>query len=324
MKTTIALAAALGLASTSYALQITDLGAMGEQYSSATAINDSGVVVGQASSGDTRRSFVYDPVNSTRPVQSELVEPAGVNNSGLIIGTLGLRPAVFTPSVNTTSFVGDFLAGTATAINNLGQVAGYFYKNPRGEGDPQAFIYDRGHGLTALSCSPDGNGCYSVATAINEFGQVVGWSNRGAFIYSGGAMQSFGGASAVARSINNHGDVVGEYWNGTVYRAFIYSQAVFTELKDDHSQYSRATDINDNGQVVGFLQLPPDRSCQSCNDYWQAHAFLYSNGTLTDLNTLFPGQEWQIQYAEAINNHGQIVGKGLHRGQDRAFLITLD
>ncbi len=299
---------------------------MGEKNSSATAISESGVVVGQAwsCSSDTRRLFVYDQVSPTRPVQSQLVEPAGMNNSGSVIGTVGVRPVIFNPNVNTTAFVGDFPAGTATAINNLGQVAGYFYQNPKGEGHPQAFIYDSDHGLTALNCSSNENGCYSVATAINDFGQVVGGSNRGAFIYSGGAIQNFGGATAVARNINNRGDVVGEYWNDFVYRAFIYSQGVFMELKDDHSQYSKALDINDKGQVVGFLMLPPDSSCRSCGDYWQAHAFLYSNGTITDLNSLFPGQEWQIQYAQAINNNGQIVGKGLHRGQDRAFLITLD
>ena len=128
-------------------------------------------------------------------------------------------------------------------------------------------------------------------------------------------MRTFGGASAVAYSVNNHGDVVGVYWNGSVYRAFIYSKGVFTEITDDYSsQYSRAVDINDQGQIVGSIQLPPDSSCRSCNDYWQAHAFVYRNGTLTDLNTLLPDQGWYLQYANAINNNGQIVGEKLRPG----------
>jgi uncharacterized membrane protein len=253
------------------------------------------------------------------------MEPAGVNNSGMIIGTSGSRPAVFAPSVNTTTLVGDLLSGPAKAINNSGQVAGYFFPNRDGKGDPHGFVFDRDRGLADLGCVPNGGGCYSVATAINESGQVVGQSNQGAFIYWAGTMQTFGGASAVAYSVNNHGDVVGVYWNGFVYRAFIYSKGVFTEITDDYSsQYSNALDINDQGQIVGSIQLPPDSTCRSCNDYWQAHAFVYRNGTLTDLNTLLPDQGWYLQYANAINNNGQIVGKGFHHGQERAFLLTLD
>jgi len=138
-------------------------------------------------------------------------------------------------------------------------------------------------------------------------------------------MQTFGHPTAEATSINNSGDVVGVYWNDFVYRAFIYSKGVFTEITDNYkSQYSKALDINDQGQIVGFIQLPPDASCK-CGDYWQAHAFVYQNGTLTNLNTLLtPDQDWHLQYATAINNNGQIVGKGYHHGRERAFLITLN
>jgi uncharacterized membrane protein len=325
MKTKTVVAIALCVASSSYALQITDLGSLGENGSGATAISESGIVVGEVWTHNERRAFVYDPLLGMRGIDSQLTVPAGVNNSGTIVGTSGLRPAIFAPSVNTTMLIGDLLSGPAKAINNSGQVAGYFFPSRDGKGDPHGFVFDRDRGLADLGCIPNKGGCYSMATAINESGQVIGKSNQGAFIYSAGTMRPFGDASTVASSINNHGDVVGVYWNDFVYRAFIYSEGVFAEIADDYSsQYSNALDINDQGQIVGFMQLPPDRSCRSCGDYWVAHAFVYRNGTLTDLNSLIPGQGWHLQYATAINNNGQIVGKGYHHGQERAFLLTLD
>ena len=86
---------------------------------------------------------------------------------------------------------------------------------------------------------------------------------------------------------------------------------------------SGAYDINDSGQVVGTITLNPPSSCRQCPPA-ETHAFIYQNGVLTDVNTLLPSREWQLQWASAIINKGQIVGNGLHYGQNRAFLLTLD
>jgi probable HAF family extracellular repeat protein len=41
------------------------------------------------------------------------------------------------------------------------------------------------------------------------------------------------------------------------------------------------------------------------------------------LNTLIPEDaDWNLEEASGINDHGQIVGYGLHHGQERAFLLT--
>ncbi|MBV9274591.1 MAG: hypothetical protein JO333_11905, partial [Verrucomicrobia bacterium] len=53
------------------------------------------------------------------------------------------------------------------------------------------------------------------------------------------------------------------------------------------------------------------------------HAFLYTAGTVQDLNNLLatnPG--WILQTATGINNAGQIVGYGTINGQIHAFLLT--
>jgi probable HAF family extracellular repeat protein len=78
---------------------------------------------------------------------------------------------------------------------------------------------------------------------------------------------------------------------------------------------SFAFGLNDSGQVVG----------DSYNASGQPHAFVWQNGTMSDLNDLIPpGSGWVLGNATAINNAGQIVGVGSHNGQGRAFLLTPD
>jgi hypothetical protein len=60
--------------------------------------------------------------------------------------------------------------------------------------------------------------------------------------------------------------------------------------------------INDNGVIVG-------------------DQFVYSNGTLQDLNTLVPAGTPPIQDAKAINDNGQIVADTSAFGAE-ALLLT--
>jgi probable HAF family extracellular repeat protein len=54
-------------------------------------------------------------------------------------------------------------------------------------------------------------------------------------------------------------------------------------------------------------------------------AFLYSNGTMIDLNSLLPANSgWQLIQANGINDSGQIVGTGFLNGQQSGFLLDLD
>jgi probable HAF family extracellular repeat protein len=54
-----------------------------------------------------------------------------------------------------------------------------------------------------------------------------------------------------------------------------------------------------------------------------SHAFLYSGGTMTDLNSLIdPASGWELTYASDINDYGWIVGTGQNpSGQQHAFLL---
>ncbi len=44
---------------------------------------------------------------------------------------------------------------------------------------------------------------------------------------------------------------------------------------------------------------------------------------MKDLNKLIPpGSGWVLVEADGVNDSGQIVGMGMHNGQEHAFLLT--
>ena len=68
---------------------------------------------------------------------------------------------------------------------------------------------------------------------------------------------------------------------------------------------SVAHGINAAGQVVGYSYTPDTPSTDIM------HAFLYSHGTMADLNSLInPASGWILYKADAINDSGQIAGLG--------------
>jgi probable HAF family extracellular repeat protein len=99
--------------------------------------------------------------------------------------------------------------------------------------------------------------------------------------------------------VNNHGQVVGR----TLSHAFLWESGVMHDLGTlPGGSYSEAFGINDLGQVVGWSTID-DATCTLFDGCW--HAFLWENGTMTDLG----GLDSRFQsYAYSINNRGQIVG----------------
>jgi hypothetical protein len=53
-----------------------------------------------------------------------------------------------------------------------------------------------------------------------------------------------------------------------------------------------------------------------------AHAFVYADKTMFDLNKVLPaGSGWELTQTHAINSKGQIVGIGTFQGQVRGYLL---
>jgi probable HAF family extracellular repeat protein len=73
-----------------------------------------------------------------------------------------------------------------------------------------------------------------------------------------------------------------------------------------------ATGINEADEIVGYSALGAG--------YF--HAFLYANGTMIDLNLHIPDHPgWDLNYATAINDLGQIAGIGTFGGHVRGFRL---
>jgi probable HAF family extracellular repeat protein len=277
---------------------MTDLGTMeGATHSLASAINDSGQVVG----------FSYTHAeNGSWPTHAFLWQNGVMTD----LGTLG----------------GTFTA--AWDINAVGQVVGYA---PTTDGWTHAFLWQDGLMTDLGDFGTQDGASYSSASAINASGQVagwaqwVGWAETGegggegevvyaihAFLWQNGVMTDLGQGQndSLAYAINASGQVVG--WDRG--HAFLWQNGTMSNLGTLGGNGSLAFAINTLGQVVGKAQTIGDTD---------DHAFLWQNGVMTDLNTLVPpGSGWVLLEARAINDSGQIVGRGWFNNQARAFLLT--
>ena len=112
--------------------------------------------------------------------------------------------------------------------------------------------------------------------------------------------------------LNSLGQAAGTSANATSGIATLYSDGNAISLGTlGASDLSFAQAINGSGQVVGYDWLSSG----------VAHAFLYSNGRMTDIHSasLFPNGST----AQGINNSGQVVGYGWINGaDDHAFLYN--
>jgi probable HAF family extracellular repeat protein len=237
-------------------------------------------------------------------------------------------------------------ASYATAINNLGQVAGYT--------NTDAFLYGNGV-MTDLGTL---GGSSSAALGMNDSGTVVGWADSAGdtthgFLYTNGTMVNLtpGSFTGGAQGINGVGQVVGWYSYGTSgTQPFLYSNGVKTNLGTFPTGSATYTlSINDSGQVVGYTFQPGltgeqpfliengtttifdvSGAFQMINASGQVvggtylsntvrHALLYSNGTMNDLGTLGGSNSW----AYGINTGGKVVGDAYTTsGAQHAFLYA--
>ncbi len=185
----------------------------------------------------------------------------------------------------------------ATGINNFGQVAGWSHINTGFDPevsapDFHAFLSQRGV-MTDLGTLPGGN--YSQANAINDVGQVAGFSETGVIDPS----DTTCGNPATFHEL----------------QAALWQHGTVTDLSPfPGDPYSVSFGLNDLGQVVG-------RSGTMCST---TGAALWQHGTVTDLNTVIPANSgWFLLRARAINDIGWITGEGVSpNGETHAYLLT--
>jgi probable HAF family extracellular repeat protein len=128
--------------------------------------------------------------------------------------------------------------------------------------------------------------------------------------------------ASAANGINGSGTVIGmgDVGSNGIERAFANVSGTFTNLGSlfPVTGTSEAYGINNSGQIVGTATSTVAGFFR--NSSGPNHAFLYSNGSMTDLGTI--ANTDGISTAYAINNNGMVVGQSwtpLGYGYDHAF-----
>jgi probable HAF family extracellular repeat protein len=335
-----AAAAAPAAAATTYT--ITDLGSLGGGVAHGLAINASGQVTGDSVSsqlvqvpcppqryGGPQKCFTH-PDHAfvwSNGTMTDLGTLGGLDSRGVAIN--GSGEVVGYSAGKDTGTGGEFLwngrnmkplsaPAEAYGINDSGQIAGQCRNSMFLQG--YACVVSNG-AITALPESNPSIECLYIntiipanipaAVAINNNGQVLGncfnsagglavvWTNDTPTV-----LPTLGGVASSGTAISSNGQVVGTSQTSTgAEDGFLWSNGTMTDLG---SNFSPAA-VNDSGVIVGGQ-------------------FVYSNGTLQNLNNLIPaGSPYQIQSATGINNNGQIVANATASGnpyQQHALLLN--
>jgi probable HAF family extracellular repeat protein len=333
-----------------YPYTLTDLGSLGGNNSQGYAVNVSGQVTGTSYTAPDKhgkmsiRAFLSGanggPLVNLGTIGGTESYGYDVNDSGQVAGSAN-TPVIKKGHVTSGGDYHAFLSGAnggalkdlgtlggsysyGNAVNTSGQVTGYSSATGGGE---HAFLSGANGGALVDLGTLGGNNSYGYD--VNDSGQVTGHSfTTGGYYHAflsganGGALKdlgTLGGNNSRGNAVNVWGQVAGV---SVIAGPEGYQHAFLSgsnggplvDLGTLGGTSSYANDVNASGQVVGDSALASGES----------HPFLYSNGTMYDLNSLIaPGSGFSIQFCFGISDNGFITGNGYAAdGSYHAFLLT--
>ena len=268
----------------------------GDFHSVAHDVNDDGTVVGVTADGSGEVGFTWTAADGMVRYGGQGTNaaiPHTISDAGWVAGATNGQPFRAAPGGNPTTLPGG--TGVAFGVNDAGKAVGSvngdaaYWEPPFPFGSPKLL--------------PQGD----AAHAISDGGVIVGEGQSFAMRWGNWQSPASSLDFGEARGVNDAGHVAGWTDASGPRRAFLWTPGGLDTLGSPAG--SEANDLNDAGEVVGANPA----------FHWSA-----SEG-FRDLNTLVGagGAGWTLDAATAINDAGQIVGRGTNaQGNPEAFLLT--
>jgi probable HAF family extracellular repeat protein len=262
-------------------------------YSEPRTINDQGRIVGWAHTDDySWHAMSWEAPTGKLPRlilgldlskrQDDHGDAYDANERGQIVGERRttykkpLRAVVWEKgAVVTLGTLPGRTQSSAVAVNDRGLIVGSSFNRAGEYGErmtaTRAFLWRQGK---MIDLGTVGGLPHSSAVALNERGQVIGWSAKSlgedeelprsprAFLWQDGRLTdlgTLGGESAIPFAINDAGQVVGQSQNAQgEWHAFVWQKGKMAALPTLGGTFSAALAINDAGRIIGWSRTPKD------------------------------------------------------------------